>query len=134
MSWVSDPPGLGPHEVEIRVLARMDRVPGIRAMAADLAMREDFDLDAIADLQLAVEEACATVLANTDPDCVMVCRLHVSTDRVEISAQVPLPGGKQPAVAAFSLRVLRTLSDSVDYWTTKTDGRRLFHVQLTRTP
>ncbi len=114
--------------------ARVDRVHGIRAMAASLAMRADFDLDAISDLQLAVEEACTTVLTNTDPDCELVCRLLVSTERVEISAHVPLRGDKDPTVAAFSLRVLRTLSDSVDYWTSKEGGQRRFHVQLTRAP
>lgn len=114
--------------------ARMDRVPGIRAMAADLAMRADFDLDSISDLRLAVEEACATVLANTDPDCELVCRLLVSADKVEISAHVPLPDLREPTVAAFSLRILRTLSDSVDYWTSRVNGQRLFHVQLTKAP
>lgn len=116
------------------MLARMDRVPGIRAMAADLAMRADFDLDAISDLRLAVEEACATVLANTDPDSELVCRLLVSAEKVEISAHVPLPDRREPSVAAFSLRILRTLSDSVDYWTSRVNGQRLFHVQLTRSP
>jgi serine/threonine-protein kinase RsbW len=136
-AWVNDPPDsprLEPNEVEIRMLARMDRVPGIRAMAADLAMRADFDLDAISDLRLAVEEACATVLANTDPDSELVCRLLVSSDKVEISAHVPLPDHREPSVAAFSLRILRTLSDSVDYWTSRVNGQRLFHVQLTRSP
>ena len=38
---------LRPNEVEVRMLARRQWVPGIRALAADMAMREDFDLDAI---------------------------------------------------------------------------------------
>jgi serine/threonine-protein kinase RsbW len=123
---------LRPREVEVRMLASMDRVPGIRALAADMAMREDFDLDAIADLRLAVEEACATVLANADPGGMLVCRLLISQSDVEINAFVTLPGGRNPAVGPLSLRILRTLSDSVDYWTTRTNGQRVFHVQLTR--
>jgi serine/threonine-protein kinase RsbW len=132
---VNERPGsaLRPHEVEIRMLARMDRVPGVRAMAADMAMREDFDLDAISDLRLAVEEACATVLANTDPDSELVCRLLVSQAEVRISAQVTLPDGREPAVGPLSLRILRTLSDSVDYWTSNDDDVRTFHVQLVKT-
>lgn len=110
----------------------MDRVPGIRAMAADMAMREDFDLDSISDLRLAVEEACATVLANADPESVLVCRMLVSPAEVEVSAHVTLPNGRDPTVGPLSLRILRTLSDSVDYWTSNTNGQRLFHVQLTK--
>lgn len=114
------------------MLARGDRVPGIRALAADMAMHEDFDLDAISDLRLAVEEACATVLANADPDTTLVCRLLVSPAEVEISAFVTLQDGVDPTVGPLSLRILRTLSDSVDYWTTRIGDGRRFHVQLTR--
>jgi serine/threonine-protein kinase RsbW len=123
---------LRPHEVEVRMLARGDQVPGIRALAADMAMHEDFDLDAISDLRLAVEEACATVLANADPDSVLVCRLLVTGAALDITAFVTVADGLDPSVGPLSLRILRTLSDSVDYWTTKFGNRRRFHVQLTR--
>jgi serine/threonine-protein kinase RsbW len=123
---------LRPYEVEVRMLARTDLVPGIRALAADMAMREDYDLDAIADLRLAVEEACATVLANADTDSMLVCRLLITAVQVEVSAFVSLPDGREPAVGPLSLRILRTLSDTVDYWISRTEGRRLFHVQLIR--
>jgi serine/threonine-protein kinase RsbW len=101
-------------------------------MAADMAMRADFDLDAISDLRLAVEEACATVLANADEHRELVCRLLVSRTQIEVSAQVTLPNGKEPAVGPLSLRILRTLSDSVDYWTSSNERDRLFHVQLVK--
>jgi serine/threonine-protein kinase RsbW len=115
------------------MLARTDRVPGIRALAADMAMRADFDLDAIDDLRLAVEEACATVLANADRDRMLVCRLLITGSRFEVNAFVALAGEWQPTVGPLSLRILRTLSDTVDYWTSGADGDRLFHVQLTKT-
>jgi serine/threonine-protein kinase RsbW len=129
----SDTEGLRPNEVEVRMLASRERVPGVRALAADMAMREDFDLDAISDLRLAVEEACATVLANAEPDSTLVCRLLVSTKLLEINASATLRPGLEPEVGSLSLRILRTLADSVDYWTTNTNGgRRQFHVQLTK--
>jgi hypothetical protein len=34
-------------------------------------------------------------------------------------------------VEPLSLRILRTLADTVDYWTSKSTGVRLFNVQLT---
>ena len=129
----SDTEGLRPNEVEVRMLASRERVPGVRALAADMAMREDFDLDAISDLRLAVEEACATVLANAEPDSTLVCRLLVSTKLLEINASAALRPGLEPEVGSLSLRILRTLADSVDYWTTNTNGGgRQFHVQLTK--
>lgn len=123
---------LRPHEVEVRTLARHSGVPGLRALAADMAMRADFDLDTIADLRLAVEEACATVLANTDSDSILVCRMLISAAEVRITASVQLPDGWEPVVGPLSLRILRTLSESVDCWTNGSDSQRMFHVQLTK--
>ena len=128
----SDSAPLRPNEIEVRMLANRERVPGIRALAADMAMREDFDLDAIADLRLAVEEACATVLANAEPEGDLVFRLLVSTKLLEINTSAALADGRDPEIGALSLRILRTLSDSVDYWTTETEDGRRFHVLLTK--
>lgn len=131
-----DPPSckapLGQHEVEVRMLARADRVPGIRALAADMAIRQDFDLDSVGDLRLAVEEACAALLANADQEGTLVCRLLIGPSGAEIAAWVPIAEGRQPAVGPLSLVILRALSDTVDFWTTNDDDRRLFHVQLAR--
>jgi serine/threonine-protein kinase RsbW len=128
----SNTPELRANEVEVRMLASRERVPGVRALAADMAMREDFDLDAIADLRLAVEEACATVLANAEPESTLICRLLVSADLLEINASATLRSGSDPEVGSMSLRILRTLADSVNCWTSTTNGQRQFHVQLTK--
>lgn len=128
----SDGMALRPNEIEVRMLANRQRVPGIRALAADMAMREDFDLDSIADLRLAVEEACSTVLANAEPEGDLVCRLLVSTKLLEINTSAMLANGRDPEIGALSLRILRTLADSVDYWTTDTEDGRRFHVQFTK--
>jgi serine/threonine-protein kinase RsbW len=125
---------LRPNEVEVRMLASRERVPGVRALAADMAMREDFDLDAIADLRLAVEEACATVLAVAEPESTLVFRMLVSANLLEINARAAVRPGAEPAVGTMSLRILSTLADSVDYWTSGDDvsGGQLFHVRLTK--
>jgi serine/threonine-protein kinase RsbW len=124
---------LRPCEVEIRLLAAPDRVPAVRGLAADLARRADLDLDTVEDVRLAVEEACAAVVANADRHGLLVCRLLITPAAVEVAATVALPDGRRPAVGPFSLRVLRTLADSVDFWTTH-DNRhdRRFHVQFTK--
>jgi serine/threonine-protein kinase RsbW len=123
---------LRPHEVEVHLLADKDQVPVIRALAADMAIRQDFDLDTVDDLRLAVEEACAAVIACAGRDDVLVCRLMVTSTEVEITASVPVQAGRQPAVGPFSLRILRTLSDTVDFWTTGTGAQRFFHARLAK--
>jgi hypothetical protein len=56
----------------------------------------------------------------------------VSPKVLEINASATLRNGREPEVGPLSLRILRTLADSVDYWTTDTEGHRRFHVQLTK--
>jgi serine/threonine-protein kinase RsbW len=128
----SEPQRPRPDEFEIRTAARGDRVPGLRALAAEMAMRADLDLDTIANVQLAVEEACATVLANADPDGQLVCRLLISPTELGISAFVVVSADRELSVSQLSLRILRALSDSVDYWSSKTDDVRRFHVELAK--
>jgi serine/threonine-protein kinase RsbW len=60
---VSDLDGPSPAEtldgastVEVRTTASAALIPTIRAVASDLAARADFDLDAISDLRMAVDE------------------------------------------------------------------------------
>lgn len=128
----SEPHQLRPDEFEIRTAARSDRVPGVRALAAEMAMRADLDLDTIANVQLAVEEACATVLANADPDGHLLCRLLVSPTEMNISACVVVSSDRELSVGQLSLRILRALSDTVDYWSSKADDVRRFHVELAK--
>lgn len=119
-------------EIEVRMLPRANLLPGIRAMAAEMAMRADHDLDSISDLRLAVEEACATMAANADPERTLTCRMLVGPSRTEIIMYVTLPG-RRPAVSALALRLLRTLCDTVDYWTSVENAHELLHVHLIRT-
>src|SRR3712207_2793671 len=69
------------ERLELRVPTSPTQLPAVRAMAGDLAMRMDFDLDAVEDLRLAVDEACATLSAIVSDDrrltVVKIGRAHV---------------------------------------------------------
>lgn len=89
---------LGPHEMELRMLAVRDHVPGLRALVAERAMRLDHDLDFIDDVRLAVDKVCAIMLASCSPADVMSLRLFADTQRMEISACVPMRVESVPRV------------------------------------
>lgn len=122
---------LRPDEVEVRALAGSRALPGIRAIAAELALRADQNLDAVGDLRLAVEELCSSMARNADPDQTMTTWLRVTPDRAEIRVDIPLPQ-RRPVVSPLSLRILRVLCDSVDYWTDDVDDRTFFHAHVVR--
>jgi len=105
---------VGVSTVEVRTTASAALIPTIRAVASDLAARADFDLDAISDLRMAVDEACATLVDVAAPASLLQCTFRVHPERIEVHAQVRA-GAADAAVSTdtFGWRVLQTLADDV---------------------
>ncbi len=104
----------GVSAVEVRTSASAALIPTIRAVASDLAARADFDLDAISDLRMAVDEACATLVDVAAPSSVLRCTFLVRRDTIEVHAEVS--AAQSDAVVStdtFGWRVLQTLADDV---------------------
>jgi len=105
----------GPSVVEVRTSATAALIPTIRAVASDLAARADFDLDAISDLRMAVDEACATLVDVAAPATMLQCTFTVHPEHIEVHAQV-VAGTSDAEVSTdtFGWRVLQTLADDVE--------------------
>lgn len=123
---------LRPDEIELRMLATRERAPGLRALAADMAMRHDYDLDTIDDLRLIVDEICAILLANATIDDTLTVRLLIVTGRIEISAWVAISGDDEPAVKPLSVRILETLSDVFDCATAGSGAERVLRLTFVK--
>lgn len=126
----TDPPVLPRDEIELRMRAIRDHVPGLRALAAERAMRADHDLDFIDDFRLAVDEVCAIVLANCTSADTLTVRLIVNPNHVAIDASAPLTVPR--AVSGLSLRVLEALADSLDHWVDDEGAEQVFRVSFGR--
>jgi serine/threonine-protein kinase RsbW len=116
--WDSHPPADTPGEpsvVEVRTSATAALIPTIRAVASDLAARADFDLDAISDLRMAVDEACATLVDVAAPATMLQCTFRVHAEHIEVHAHVHA-GSADATVSTdtFGWRVLQTLADHVE--------------------
>ncbi len=114
----------GVSTVEVRTSASAALIPTIRAVASDLAARADFDLDAISDLRMAVDEACATLVDIAAPSSMLRCTFLVRAEQIAVHAEVH-GGHPDSAVstATFGWRVLQTLADDVQALRTPgTDG------------
>ncbi|MCW2716613.1 MAG: serine/threonine-protein kinase RsbW [Pseudonocardiales bacterium] len=118
MSDLGFPPSVetleGASIVEVRTSASAALIATIRAVASDLAARADFDLDAISDLRMAVDEACATLVDVAAPSSTLRCTFLVRPERIEVHAEVHA-GQADAAVSTdtFGWRVLQTLADDV---------------------
>lgn len=123
---------MGRHELELRMRAVREHVPGLRALAAERAMRHDHDLDFIDDVRLVVDEVFALLLAHCAATDVLTMRLLVDAQRVRIDASVPT-SSPEPVAGTLSLRVLAALADTLDYWVDTDTPDRIFRLTFGRT-
>lgn len=101
----------------------------LRTATAGLAARLHFALDEIEDLRIAVDEACAMLLAVATHDAELECRFAVTHDALTVEVTVPtLPGARLPAEASFAWRVLTALTTAAS---ASTDDERA-SIHLTR--
>lgn len=104
----------GPATVELRLSASAALIPTVRTVASDLAGRADFDLDAISDLRMAVDEACTTLVRLTTEQETLTCVFTLDTDSIGVcvSTRATRPG-VEVSTESFGWRVLQTLTDDV---------------------
>ena len=102
------------ERLELRVPITPTQLPAVRAMVGDLAMRMDYDLDAVEDLRLAVDEASAILSLVSLGDAPLTVVFETSRAGLHIEAWVPTVEGKEVPRDGFGWAVLGTLVDAVD--------------------
>ena len=102
--------------VELEVPASAAYIAVVRTAAAGLAARVDLTLDRIEDLRIAVDEACALLVAGTDEDAATVTTLRCVFVLEEPSLTVEVSGPRTdlPDRSAFAWSVLSALVDGVE--------------------
>jgi serine/threonine-protein kinase RsbW len=86
----------------------------LRTATAGLAARLDFTLDEIEDLRIAVDEACAMLLAQAVPGADLDCRFSLESDSIRVGVSVLTLDGQQPSRDTFAWTVLSALAGEVD--------------------
>ena len=102
------------ERLELRVPTTPTQLPAVRAMAGDLAIRMDYDLDAVEDLRLAVDEACATLAQIAAGDAPLTVIFETTRAGLHIEAWVPTADGTEVPRDGFGWAILATLVDAVD--------------------
>ena len=69
----------------------------LRTATAGLAARLDFTLDEIEDLRIAIDEACAMLLAQAIPGTDLECVFELGADQVTITVSVTAAQARMPA-------------------------------------
>ncbi|MDG4793780.1 ATP-binding protein [Micromonospora sp. WMMD1082] len=122
MTQLSGQPTTDDDVVHLTVPADGGYLSVLRTATAGLAARLQFALDEIEDLRIAVDEACAMLLAIAAREAELDCRFSVTEDALTVEVTVPtVPGAKLPGESSFAWKVLTALTTSAD--AVAVDGR-----------
>jgi serine/threonine-protein kinase RsbW len=100
--------------VELSVPAAASHVGMIRSATAAICAQADFTLDGLDDVQLAVDEACALILADAPAGSHLVVTWRVTGHEVGIDLTCPSGSGQPVATNTFAWTVLTALVDRVE--------------------
>jgi len=100
--------------VQVKMPAESAYLSVLRTATAGLAARLDFTVDEIEDLRIAIDEACAMLLAQAIPGTDLECVFELGVDQVTITVSVTAAQGRIPAKDTFAWTVLSALAGSVD--------------------
>ncbi len=106
--------GTGRDVVLLRLPAAGAYLSVLRTATAGLAARLDFTLDEIEDLRIAVDEACAMLLAQAVPGVDLECEFELTSDTIRVSVSVMTLDGQPPSRDTFAWTVLSALAGDVD--------------------
>jgi serine/threonine-protein kinase RsbW len=112
---VGGAPATGTRDVvTLRLPAAGAYLSVLRTATASLASRLDFTIDDIEDLRIAVDEACAMLLAQAVPGADLECTFELTADAIHVAVTVPTLEGEQPSPDTFAWTVLTALAGEVD--------------------
>ncbi|ROO83200.1 serine/threonine-protein kinase RsbW [Actinocorallia herbida] len=100
--------------VTVKLPAASAYLSVLRTATAGLAVRLDFTIDEIEDLRIAVDEACAMLLAQAVPGTDLNCEFELTGDAMRISVSVLTVDGRTPSRDTFAWTVLSSLAGEVD--------------------
>jgi serine/threonine-protein kinase RsbW len=99
--------------VELQVPTELDQLAMVRTVAEAVAARENFDLDSVADVKLAVDESSACLISRATLGARLECRFRVLPQALEVVVSTTTTSAEVPNKNSFGWHVLTTLTDSL---------------------
>jgi serine/threonine-protein kinase RsbW len=125
----SEPPGTaaagevaGAVSVDLRVPADPVQLPLLRSVAGALAGAQDYDIDTIADLRMAVDELAATVVRRARGGAGLQCTLSALPSGITVEAWAPASDVAPVDQSSFGWMVLTALASDVHAEVADVDG------------
>lgn len=100
--------------VEFRVPARLESLSVVRTLVTALGTLEDLDLDAVADLRLALDEACTRLIRSSAPNAALTVNVEPRAQDLLVSVSSPCVESDFLRPGTFSWHVISSLTDDVE--------------------
>ncbi|TDD58323.1 anti-sigma regulatory factor [Kribbella antibiotica] len=115
-------------EVRLSIPADGAYIAVPRSVVGNLAARNNFTVDAIDDLRIAVDEACSLLLPQAT-DGVLDCVFEIAPPQLTVRTSAVVPAGWTPDTTSFGWTVLTALVETAAVETI--DGRLTITVTAT---
>ena len=103
----------GPAAVELRIAAKLENLAVLRTVVGAVGTFSDLDFDAVADLRLAVDEACTRLIRSATPDATLVVVVDPRDEVVVVEASTTCDTYDVVTEGSFSWHVLSSLTDDL---------------------
>lgn len=103
----------GAAAVELRVAAQLENLAMLRTLIGAVGTFSDLNFDAVADLRLAVDEACTRLIRSAVPGAALVVVVDPREDVVVVEASTECDCDDVVTPGSFSWHVLSSLTDDV---------------------
>jgi anti-sigma regulatory factor (Ser/Thr protein kinase) len=117
--------------VEFRVAARLENLAVLRTVVGAVGMFSDLNLDAVADLRLAVDEACTGLIRSATPEATLVVIVDPREDVVVVEASTTCDADDVLTEDSLSWHLLSALTDDVQTFRNGSSSDRVFGITLT---
>ena len=101
------------RSIEFRLAATVDNLAVLRTLVGAVGTYEDLDVDAVADLRLAVDEACTRLIRSAVPDSTLLVVVRPLEHALVVEASTTCAAPDILAPGSFSWHVLSSLTDEV---------------------
>lgn len=100
--------------VNVCTLASASQLPMLRSVASAVATTANLDLDAIADLRVAVDEACTQLMVHTAENSMMFAVFEPLASGLRITVAAVTEDSTLGADKSFGSFVLELVTDTID--------------------
>lgn len=101
------------RSMELRVAAKLENLAVLRTVVGAVGTFEDLDFDVVADLRLAVDEACTRLIRSAVPGSPLLLVVDPQEDAVVIDVSTTCATADILTPGSFSWHVLSSLTDEV---------------------